>query len=314
MLASLLGCTDRPAADDEAAAAGERAAADATDAWNARCADAGLDGRLYASVGPDAYEAVLAEVELCPLTVTRIAEPAPLYELAAGGGVVAVGGGHQLDDIHEGLGLPAGPERVSLFTDGEVTDIPGLGSPRGGSISVSEEGTIAFSDVREATSRIMKWDPGTQKDEAVAAGEDLGRPAWGPNETLAITQDGPEDRQVVTVYGPDGSKAEHNTGLSDVRRMEWAPGELAVLSPFETGVDCCDPAPPQQRALFMDMTSGAVVGHLPRGWQGVTWSPDGDHLLVVRDTQVGVTRPPEGEITVLGQLPGGGLHDAAWIE
>lgn len=309
------GCAQHGTPQPQAGQAGETRTADIK-AWNVRCAAADLDGRVYATVGRDRYEAVLVDVQLCPLQLTRIAEAAPLYEVSAGGGVVAVGGGHVDQELLQDMGLP-GPSRVSLFRDGQVTDIPGLGSPRGGSISVSAEGMIAFGDVREKPGRITTWHPRDHKAEVVAIDDELShsRPAWGPDGALAVHRPS-NGTHVVTVYGSEGFQveAEYDTGLSEVRRVKWWPGELAVISPPGTGVDCCQPDTPRERAVLMDMTSGQVVGHLPRGWQGVAWSPDGERLLVVRGPEVGITRLGDDEVTVLGPLPDGGLHDAAWIE
>lgn len=314
-LAGLWGCSGAPAPEGEAVAHG-RAAAD-REAWDVACAEAGLTGRWYASIGADRYEAVLAEVELCPLRVERIAEPAPLYSVAAGGGVVAVGGGHHREGIAEQMGLPAGPSRVSLFDDGQVTDIPGLGSPRGGSPSVSGDGRIALIDVSTDVGVLRVWDPHAADGAVLDTVGEPYHPAWGPDGALAVVHARPGESAMIVVYGGDGAvRVQHDTGLAEVRLVRWWPGPWAVISPPGSGVDCCDPQPPAEQAVLMDMGSGQVVGRLPHGWQGVAWSPDGQVLVVTRGAQVGYLRPGDGdeEVTVLGRLPGGLLHDAAWVE
>lgn len=296
-------------ADSQAATQG-----DPVEAWNARCADADVAGRLYASVSPDRYQAVLAEVELCPARVERLAEPTPLYGVAAGGGVVAVSGGHHLEGVYREMGLPAGPTRLSLYDDGEVVDLPGLGSPRGGRVTVSRGGVLVFVDLRSEERRFTRWDPEAHESETVARGDQLGWPAWGPRGQLAVTETRGDGSEVVAVLDSEGSRVEHDTGLSGVRKLIWWPGDLAVLSPFGTGAECCEPEPPSERAIIMDLDTGEIVRRLPRGWQGVAWSPDGEVLLVTRGPAVGVLRLGEEEITNLGELPDGAVHDAAWIE
>lgn len=299
-----------------ASPAGSQAAtqADPVEVWNARCADTGVAGRLYASVSLNRYEAVLTEVELCPVRVERLAEPTPLYGIAAGGGVVAVSGGHHLEGVYEEMGLPAGPGRLSLYDDGEVVDLPGLGSPRGGRVTVSRDGVLVFVDLRGEERRFTRWDPQTHESETVARGDQLGWPAWGPQGRLAITETREDGSTVVAVLGSEGSRVEHDTDLSRVRKVIWWPGDLAVLSPFGTGAECCEPEPPRERAIIMDLDTGETIRRLPRGWQGVAWSPDGEALLVTRGLAVGVLRLDEEEITRLGELPDGAVHDAAWIE
>lgn len=301
-----------PGGDDVAA---EPTGAVDTQAWDAACAEEGLTGRLYAITGAERFEHSLLRMGLCPLEVRTLAEDQPVNWVDTGGGLATVVGGHQGHEDLERMGIEVGPSRLTLLVAGEFAPVPGLGSPRALWGAVSREGRIAYIAAAKGPNPIVTWDPDTEEQTEVARGEHFGLLEWGPAGSLATTEPSGEDGpRVVTVFRPDGSREQHDPGLDSVWAFTWDEADLAAVTPEGAGIDCCKPQPPNEQGVLLDMATGDRVGRIPGGWQAITWSPKGKILLLARSDEVGILRPGDDEVTVLGSLPGGPLRDAAWIE
>lgn len=306
-------------AAETAGAEGAEAGKVDAEAWEAACRAAGLGGRWYGAIGPERYEASLAEIQVCPRKVEVLVEDGPVYSVEAGGGVVAVSGGHVAQESLQGMGMDVGPSRVGLLADGELTPIPGLGSPRGGQPAVSDDGTLAYEGVEEdppwTQSPLRTWDPETEQKTDVATAYEVSGLGWTRNGSLATTQPvGEGGASRVVVYRPDGSRKVHDVGVEEVRALVSDEAHLAAVAPTGAGPECCDDEAMPEPGVLLDLGSWEVAGRVPAGWKALAWSPDAAVLLVTRGDEVGVLPPGEGEVTVLGALPGGPLRNAAWVQ
>lgn len=286
-------------------------------AWNERCAAAGLAGRLYAVAGPDIRNAMLVEVDLCPVAVRPLSKTTGFGHVGTGGGVTAVtgswpsGGGSLMEQLLSAV------DRLHLLVDGRLEPVPGLGTPHAFTPRVSPQGVIAYVRVDEEVGgmHLETWDARTGQHavlRTVPLEGALGLPAWGPDGSLAVTEatvaegGAVEGSAPLHVHRPDGSTATYDTGLPYSGDLEWGPADVvaATVSP-EFGDE-------EVAGVLIDMASGEHVGSVPVGWAAREWTPDGV-LLLKRGPEVGYLRPGDTNVTVLGVLPGGPMWDAAWF-
>lgn len=198
--------------------------------------------------------------------------------------------------------LRVGVSHLGLVVDGQlVSDIPELDTPRAMGVAVSSEGTVAFKRPGEGnTNTLEKWDPHSGEHTVVTTvGNDVGDYDWGPDGALAYAEPSTSSLKVLR---PDGTQDVMSLDVPVVG-LAWQASEIAAATPWY-GSDPPTPGAPVNTA------AGEILGRTPPGWRAQTWSPDGEVLLLSRESQVAVLRPGDADITVLGSRQGGRLHGA----
>jgi hypothetical protein len=244
------------------------------DAVTAEPPDPALSGRFFATAGPgesqsDLYEALFSN--------GRVA----LYQLTRTGRTFGV------DGCASSLTIDvAGPDvdfqdALRRFQDRSTVQIDGLGDVRAALASVAPDCRILYQRFDRSTTpptdHLMVFDPATKSVKELYASRNpqtaLGVTDWGPDGRLALfegtaeTEGHPTVTTGIVLINPDGSKRTLPPPVTAFGTLQWGSSKLMALS---------DEA--NHKTVFLDPDSGARIELA--GWFPLTWSPDGQHLLV----------------------------------
>ena len=258
-------------------------------------------GVIYVAAGPDAYNAELYEIRLgSTLCARRLTLRARVSDVTAS---------DELLIASTARGLIG--DRLEIFREGRFRSVPHLGRPYVFSPTIAPGGrflaidrpsghnnrlhTIVVVDLRSGR-RVPVF---RTRQTRMAPGE----LAWGPDRWIAFPL-GQRTRRTIMVVSADGhARPIASTGWTS--RIAWFPSRLIALSTplaFREG-----------RTIILD-PAGATVAAI-EGWSAVTWSPDGEMLLVQRrDGALGAASAPGWEVEVLGPSPVGLIYSStAWL-
>jgi hypothetical protein len=234
-----------------------------------------LSGRFFATAGPgesqsDLYEALF-------LSPGRVA----LYQLTKTGRTFGVNGCASSLTVDV-----AGPDvdfqdALRRFQDRTTVEIDGLGDARGALMSVGPDCRILYLRLDRSTTpptdHLMVFDPLTKNVKELYAARNpqtaLGIADWGPDGRVALfegtaeTEGHPTVTTGIVVISPDGSKRTLPPPVTEFGTLQWGASKLIALS---------DEA--NHKTVFLDPDSG--VRTELSGWYPLTWSPDGQRLMV----------------------------------
>jgi hypothetical protein len=149
--------------------------------------------------------------------------------------------------------------------------------------------------------------------------ESKSRTVYSQRQLIGTIQSGPKDEIVFDsnphLPGPGGPQQVREvtgvhqyrvipTGVSDPSNVSWSADAvgLAIDSYTKRGV--------------VVMSRSHLRWSIPRGWQSVSWSPNGRELVVLRGRQIGVWPPGHAQqVHVVGSVPPGTtLIQASWLQ
>ena len=259
-------------------------------------------GRFYVTAGANSLDADLFEVRFLPPGQERLTTKARVTTLDGCKDKVVISAAQKevglVDHIQELQGRTLAP-------------IEGLGVQRGSDPHVFEDCRILYLRLAEATpqlvNEIVLFDPSNGTTKSIVKGPTVASASWGPNgEILLLKREvsGP----VLVIMKPDGTQVTINPEQPDVGNLQWGKG----------GWIATDIARPQQQptgTFFVNPTTGARS--VLDGWLPLTWSPDGQQLLV-SDAKNGTTLavvelPDLTKTRNVGVSEVGAVWDATWL-
>lgn len=304
-------------------------------------------GGCQATLTSESREAVPLEVAAGPATFT--AEPGPKPE----GRFYAIIGGDTSNDNRlyglrfspPGLRLLTETRRVSSvgacqnqvvvaagqpevgFSDhiqelrgDALTPLEGLGAEPGFSPELDWQCRVAYTwidrDTEPPVEELRVWDPAGKEQNALYRSRpgdgQLVSPDWGPAGEVAVVRLDPKrggqhpagappgPPAAVIVVRPDGSSSEITLG-GDPGVLTWGGKWLAVMEETEG-------------TIFID--PGSDSRPILQGWHPLTWSPDGDQLLVndaaTRRTLGVVDVSDLSTVKIVGRMSGP-VFDVDWL-
>ncbi len=270
------------------------------------CAEVAIPGArtgvIYAAAGPDPYNAELHEIELgSTLCARRLTLRARVSEVTASDAMVIVSNARGL------IG-----DRIELFRDGRFQPVPRLGRPYAFSPTIAPDGRFLALDRpsgpgnRVHTIVVMDLRSG-RRARVFRTTDPRGAPgelAWGADERLAFPI-GQREQRTLVVVSPDG-RARRIANATWTSMTAWFPAPLIAFS---------TPLAFRQGRTVLLRPSGGVVAEI-EGWSAVTWSADGEMLLVQRrDGALGAALGPDWEVQVLGPSPVGLIYSSSiWLD
>jgi hypothetical protein len=173
-------------------------------------------------------------------------------------------------------------DHLQQLRDGSLVPVDGLGAPPGFTPELDRDCQLAYTWVdRETDSHVFElrvWQAKDGSARTLYRGQPgdgpLVNPDWGPNGEIVVVRQAPETTTQssqkagrpagLIIVRPDGSKFEVPVG-EHVVGLSWGKRWIAVMDEQE-GTVFLDPKGDRRTVL--------------KGWYPLTWSPEGDQLLV----------------------------------
>lgn len=271
--------------------------------------DPALRGRFFASAGEGEAARDLYEVQFNPLRLYRRSESGRVFTL----------GGCATDLVATIADKSVGFRDELRSYDGEqFTTIEGLTDPAGALPAVAADCRLLFNRLDRTndppTSRIMVFDPEakTSSELRAAAFADnklLGVPTWGPSGQVAVFEgtvakdNVPAVATGIVVISADGSERTIESPVRDLGVMAWGPSPWMAIANADLGTVFLNPETGERAELA--------------GWLPLTWSPDGQRLLVADAKErktIGLVELPNFQaVRTLGATSEAAIFDVVWL-
>ena len=271
--------------------------------------DPALAGRFFASAGEGDAGGDLYEVAFNPLRLVR---------RTATGRVFGLGGCEQdlvVTVADRSVGFR---DELRRFADDAFLPLYGLSDPSGALPALTPDCRTLFLRLDHTTvpptERLMVFDPEARtttelRTAAPPYDQAFGVPTWGPGGEVAVLE-GTAARTgqpgVVTgivVIAPDGSERILDPPVEEFGAFAWGPSQWMAIGDGD------------RSTVFLNPTTGEHVELA--GWTPLTWSPDGNRLLVAeagdRRTLGLVDAMDLGAVRPLGTAEGLSFHDVVWL-
>lgn len=235
-------------------------------------ADPALSGRFFASAGESESISDLYEMKFSPFRLSKLSTTGRVFGMDGCASKLVV----TIADKSVGFA-----DELRRFTGNGFAMIDGLADPSGALPDVAPDCRMAFLRLDKTndppTDRLMVFDPQTEQTSelrtaAFADNKTLGVLTWGPDGQVAVIEGTAPEPGVpgrvtgIVVIASDGSERILGPPVSEFGTITWAPSEWMALADQEKGT------------VFLHPDTGEQV-QLP-GWLPLTWSPDGQRLLV----------------------------------
>jgi hypothetical protein len=259
-------------------------------------------GRFYGTAGANSLDADLYEFRFSPPSQERLTTKARVTTLDGCKDKVVISAAQKevglIDHIQELQGRNLAP-------------VEKLGLQRGSDPHVSADCRILFLRLAEAKpeliNEIVLYDPTSGATSSIVKGATVASASWGPNgEILLLKREatGP----VLVIMKPDGTQATIDPEQPDVGNLQWGKGGWIAT-------DIAQPQQPPTGTFFVNPTTGARS--VLDGWLPLTWSPDGQQLLVSEaenGTTLAVVELPDlAKTRNVGVSEVGTVWDVAWL-
>ena len=259
-------------------------------------------GRFYVAAGANSLDADLYEFRFSPPTQERLTTKARVTTL---------------DGCDEKVIISAAQQEVGLIDHIQglqgtnLVPVDKLGLQRGSDPHVSADCRILYLRLAEAQpeliNEIVLFDPSNGTTTSIAKGNTVAGASWGPNGEILLLKREPTG-PVLVIMKPDGTQATIDPEQPDVGNLQWG----------KSGWIATDIAQPQQAptgTLFMNPSTGARS--VLDGWLPLSWSPDGQQLLVAEaktgKTLAVVELPDLSKTRNVGVSEVGTVWDVAWL-
>jgi WD40 repeat protein len=258
-------------------------------------------GRFYVKAGENDLDSDLYEMLLSSSQFDRLTTKARVSTLDGCSERVVVAAAQKTVGFTDHLQELQGSELVPVET---------LGLEPGSDPHVSADCRILstrLADDGDGAKEVRLWDPASRTSSTVATGNDIVSAAWGPDGQIVVLHRQPEGPKLV-VKQPDGTQTEISPGVPDVGNVQWGQGgwmAMGLRQPQQppTGTLFFNPANDERSTLD--------------GWLPLTWSPDGQQLLVTdakKGTTLAVVELPDlNKTRNVGVSEVGTVWDAVWL-
>jgi len=259
-------------------------------------------GRFYVKAGANDLDADVYEFRFEPRSQERISTKARVSTLGGCKDKVVVSA------AQKEVGLT---DHIQELQGGRLAPVEKLGVQPGSDPHVSADCRILYIRLAEADpeliNEIVLFDPATGSTTSIVKGTTVAGASWGPNgEILVLKREasGP----VLVIMKSDGTQVTIKPDQPDIGNLQWGQGGWIA-----TGI--AQPQQPPTATLFVNPTTGARS--VLEGWLPLTWSPDGQQLLVSEaknGTTLAVVELPDlTKARNVGVSEVGAVWDATWL-
>ncbi|MGH9003168.1 MAG: hypothetical protein ACRDYV_08575, partial [Acidimicrobiia bacterium] len=182
-------------------------------------------------------------------------------------------------------------DRLQELAGDRLAPVATLGLEAGSNPDLADDCRILYSRLASSAPELVKeirvWDPAQQAATTVTKGATVAGAAWGPGGEIVVLKREPTGPRLQIIQ-PDGTSSEIDLQVPDVGNTPWGKGGWMALALFS------QPGQPPTGTLFLNPTSGER--QTLDGWRPLTWSPDGNQLLVAgarQGTSVAVVELPD---------------------
>jgi hypothetical protein len=259
-------------------------------------------GRFYVKAGARDLDSDLYEVTFSPPDFRRLTTDSRVTTVGGCASTIVVAAAQR--DVGYA-------DRLQEFRDGKLVPLDALGLEAGSDPHVSDDCRILYIRLAKAepalVNEVKLWDPVKRTATAVIAGETIFGASWGPAGEIVVLKretNGPR----LLILRKNGAQAEIDPQTPDVGNVQW--GKSGWLA-----MDIAQPHQPPTGTLFLNPATGARS--VLDGWLPLTWSPDGQQLLV-SDSRQGTTLavvelPDLSRTRAVGVSTVGTVWDAVWL-
>lgn len=250
-----------------------------------------LDGRLLVLVGPESGQGTIYEVSR-----SGKLEPLPAASRHAG----AIAGFDARGKKLLYAAATTGPDEVILVPRSGVT---GIRLESGFGPALGPKGKVAYVSPRygerDRSWQVLRVRRGERRGKAYRIVGDFFRPRFTPSGSIVAMH---ERRGRTFIVLNAGSRRSRRVA-SGLR----AAGQLLVSRRGDMAVGYMG------RIIFFDPNGRRLDVHrVP--WRPLSWSPDGQRLLVAsRRGKLGLMNPTDGSIRAIGDIRGINVYEAGWL-
>jgi hypothetical protein len=259
-------------------------------------------GRFFVKAGAEDLNSDLFEMTFSPPGFKRLTTNARVTTVGGCAGKVVVAAAQREVGYTDHLQELAGDKLVPVET---------LGLEVGSNPDLADDCRILYSRLADSdpvlVEEIKLWNPATRSGATVTTGATVAAGSWGPGGEIVVLKREPAGPR-LQIIKPDGTSSEIDPQMPDVGNTQWGKGGWMAAAVFQ-------PGQPPTGTLFLNPATGERK--TLEGWLPLTWSPDGNQLLVAEakeGTTLAVVELPDLTRTRnVGVSTVGTVWDAVWL-
>ena len=260
-------------------------------------------GRFFVNAGANTLDADLYEMTFSPPGFLRLTTNAR---------VTTVGGCPDKVIVAAAQREVGYADRLQELSGDKLVPVETLGLEVGSNPDVAEDCRILYNRLADSDPELVQeirlWDPVKQTGSTVISGATVAGGSWGPGGEVVVLKREPAGPRLL-IMKPDGTSSEIDPQVPDVGNAPWGKGGWMAVAVFDV------PRQPPTATLFLNPATGER--QTLNGWLPLTWSPDGNQLLVVeakKGTTLAVVELPDLTHTRnVGASTVGTVADAVWL-